>query len=135
MATTESSASAQTPLSLEERARAIRERSTRGLLLYNSDPDFAHLEGDEWAIRASEGGGFYRVNLAEEVCDCPDFEFYGSEHDVCCKHIVAVAIAHATRRQRREDAPCACVRGWVYIGYEEEGTERQAAYPCRRCNR
>jgi hypothetical protein len=30
----------------EERWRAIRERSTRGLMLYNSSPDFAHLEGD-----------------------------------------------------------------------------------------
>src|SRR5829696_8021826 len=111
MTTNESSASAQTTLAPEERARAIRERSTRGLLLYNSDPDFAHLEGDLWAVRASEGG-FYRVNLAEEVCDCPDFEFYGSEHDVCCKHLFACAIAHATRRgcrQRREDHPCACV--------------------------
>ena len=65
--------------------------------------------------------------------NCPDFEFFGSEHDVCCKHIVAVAIAHATRRQRREDRPCACVRGWVYLGVEEDGVERVEAVPCRRC--
>jgi len=132
MTTTKGSASCAEPITQEDRWRAIRERSTRGLLLYNSDPDFAHLEGDEWAIRASEGG-FYRVNLAEEVCDCPDFEFYGSEHDVCCKHIIACALAHATRRQRREDGPHACVRGWVYLGIEEDGYERVEAVPCRRC--
>jgi len=129
---TESSAIAQTPQDLEDRWRAIRERSTRGLLLYNSDPDFAHLEGDEWAIRSSRGG-FHRVNLAEEVCTCEDFLYFGSEHDVSCKHIIACAIAHATRRQRREDGPCACVRGWVYLGVEEDGVERVEAVPCRRC--
>ena len=134
MATAESSAFAQTSLDREDRWRAIKERSTRGMLLYNSDPEFAHLEGSLWAVRASEGG-FYRVDLDAETCTCPDFEFYGDEHDVSCKHIIACAIAHATRRQRVEDRPCACVRGIVYLGVEEDGIERVEGVRCRRCNR
>ena len=116
--------------------RAIRERTTRGLMLYNSGPDFAHLEGSLWAVRASQGG-YWKVDLDSETCDCPDFVHYGRENDVCCKHLIACAIAHSTRRGRRqpvEDRPCACVRGWVYIGVEEDGLERQAAIRCRRCS-
>jgi hypothetical protein len=30
--------------------------------------------------------------------------------------------------------PCACVGGWVYVGYiDEHGEEREASYACRRC--
>jgi len=33
-----------------------------------------------------------------------------------------------------QDRPCACLEGWVFIGYEDEhGEEREASYPCRRC--
>ena len=29
---------------------------------------------------------------------------------------------------------CACLGGWVFVGYVgEEGEEREAAYRCRRC--
>ena len=124
------------PTAQEDRFRAIRERSTRGLLLYNSGPDFAHLEGSLWAVRASQGG-YWKVDLDSETCDCPDFVHYGREYDVPCKHIAAIAIAHATcrgPRQRREDRPCACVDGTVYLGVEEDGQERTEAVRCRRCN-
>jgi hypothetical protein len=134
MATAESSAFAQASPDREDRWRAIRERSSRGLLLYNSGPDFAHLEGSLWGVRSSQGG-FYRVDLDAETCTCPDFEHFGSEHDVCCKHLIACAIAPATRRQRREDRPGACVEGVVYIGYERDGIERVEGVRCRRCNR
>jgi hypothetical protein len=126
---------AHEPTTREDRWRAIQERTTRGLMLYNSGPDFAHLAGDAWAIRSSQGG-FWRVDLDAETCTCPDFEHFGVANDVPCKHIFAIAIAHGSRRgprQRREDRPCACLDGWVYLGVEEDGVERTVAYPCRRC--
>jgi hypothetical protein len=154
MATQESSAIAQTTLDLKERVQAIKERSTRGLFAYNRG-DVLRLIGDEWAVRSSRGG-YWLVDLAEETCPCEDFTHFGREHDVPCKHIYAVAIAHATRRgnvrevrtlrvvagdpfraagKRREDSFCACVGGWVYLGIEEDGDERTEAVRCRRCNR
>ena len=50
-----------------------------------------------------------------------------------CRHIYAVAIAHATRRGQRR--PSTCIDGWVYLGVEENGVERTEAVPCRRCRR
>jgi hypothetical protein len=30
--------------------------------------------------------------------------------------------------------PCACIGGWVFVGYiDEDGEEREASYACRRC--
>ena len=30
--------------------------------------------------------------------------------------------------------PCACIDGWVFVGYiDEHGEEGEASYPCRRC--
>ena len=30
--------------------------------------------------------------------------------------------------------PCACIDGWVFVGYiDEHGEEREASYHCRRC--
>jgi hypothetical protein len=30
--------------------------------------------------------------------------------------------------------PCACLEGWVFVGYiDEYDEEREASYPCRRC--
>jgi hypothetical protein len=79
------------------RWEAIRQRTTRGLLLYNSGPAFAHLEGHLWAVRASEGG-WWHVDLEEEACSCPDYEHRAGPLGICCKHVYAVAIAHASRR-------------------------------------
>jgi hypothetical protein len=32
------------------------------------------------------------------------------------------------------ERPCACLEGWVFVGYlDEYGEEREAAYRCRRC--
>jgi hypothetical protein len=32
------------------------------------------------------------------------------------------------------ERPCACLEGWVFVGYIDEfGEEREASYPCRRC--
>jgi hypothetical protein len=32
------------------------------------------------------------------------------------------------------ERPCACLKGWVFVGYvDEQGEEREASYLCRRC--
>jgi hypothetical protein len=32
------------------------------------------------------------------------------------------------------ERPCACMGGWVFVGYVDEyGEEREAPYPCCRC--
>jgi hypothetical protein len=32
------------------------------------------------------------------------------------------------------ERPCACIDGWVFVGYiDEYGEEREASYRCRRC--
>jgi hypothetical protein len=32
------------------------------------------------------------------------------------------------------ERPCACLEGWVFVGYvDEDGEEREASYHCRRC--
>jgi hypothetical protein len=32
------------------------------------------------------------------------------------------------------ERPCACLEGWVFVGYiDENGEEREASYRCRRC--
>ena len=32
------------------------------------------------------------------------------------------------------ERPCACLDGWVFVGYiDEYGEEREASYACRRC--
>ena len=32
------------------------------------------------------------------------------------------------------ERPCACLNGWVFVGYiGEDGEEREASYACRRC--
>jgi hypothetical protein len=33
------------------------------------------------------------------------------------------------------ERPCACLEGWVFVGYVDEyGVEREASYRCRRCS-
>jgi hypothetical protein len=32
------------------------------------------------------------------------------------------------------ERPCACLEGWVFVGYiDEHGEEREGSYVCRRC--
>jgi hypothetical protein len=32
------------------------------------------------------------------------------------------------------ERPCACIDGWVFVGYiDENGEEKEASYACRRC--
>lgn len=119
-------------------AQAIRERATRGLLLYNGERERIHrLYGDTWAVPSSEGG-FWRVNLADETCGCRDFRYHCTDQAtgepfMNCEHVAAAAIARAKARPA-QDHPHACTDGYVYLGYEgEDGEEHYEALPCRRC--
>jgi hypothetical protein len=76
--------------------QAIQQRATRGMLTYNTGK-VHRLEGELWAVPSTRGG-FHQVDLAEEVCDCEDFTFYGRDHGIGCRHIYAAAIANASRR-------------------------------------
>ena len=80
---------------LAERWRMIRERTTRGMLTYNTHR-VHHLEGSLWAVPSSRGG-FHRVDLEPETCDCEDFTYFGADNAIACRHIVAAAIARAKR--------------------------------------
>jgi hypothetical protein len=82
----------------QARRAAIQQRTTRGLLTFNTGK-VHHLEGDLWAAPSTRGG-FHQVDLGAEECGCEDFTFYGSDHDVACRHIYAAAIANAARRRR-----------------------------------
>jgi hypothetical protein len=121
-------------------------RELRALQLYRKHGQEIHHVGEDlYLVPRCTGRGFYTVDYAVEVCDCPDFQY----HQENCKHILAVGIYVAKRRLRvsvagdpfaaaggdhDHDRPCACLDGWVYVGYEDEyGEEREAAYRCRRC--
>jgi hypothetical protein len=76
--------------------QAIRQRATRGMLTFNAGR-VHQIDDDLWTVPSTRGG-FYQVNLVEEICPCEDFTFYGSMHDVACRHIYAAAIARERRR-------------------------------------
>ena len=101
---------------------AIQQRTTRGMLTYNTGK-VHRLEGELWAVPSARGG-FHKVSLAEESCDCEDFSFYGAAAGVGCRRFHAAAIERD--------------RGWVYLGFEtEENGELVEIYdrvPCRRCH-
>lgn len=82
---------------------------------------------DLYLVPSCTGRGSYTVDYGDETCNCPDFRHRGEN----CKHIYAVGISLAKRRGR----VCACIDGWVYVGYlDEDDVERFASYRCRRCS-
>jgi hypothetical protein len=95
-----------------KRVAAIRERTTRGMLLFNGAHERIHLlEGEVWAVPSSRGG-FWRVNLSDETCGCQDFRYQCTNREtgepvMGCKHVIAAAIARAKTQappERVEDA-------------------------------
>jgi hypothetical protein len=128
----------------EDIRQAIQQRTTRGLLTFNTGR-VHRLEGDVWAVPSTRGG-FYQVDLGSEDCSCEDFTFYGQDHGVPCRHVYAAAIARASCRNgiqvrsigiggdpfacasahedveahyaalERLEAPHGCIEGVVYIG-------------------
>jgi uncharacterized Zn finger protein len=79
-----------------ELARQIRERTTRGMLLFNAGA-VHRLEAELYAVAAS-AGGFWSVDYSREWCDCPDYEHRAGKVGAPCKHLAAVGIARAARR-------------------------------------
>ena len=117
----------------EDIRQAILQRTTRGMLTYNSGK-VHQLEGDLWAVPSTRGG-WHKVDLDQETCDCEDFTFYGSLVGVACRHVYAAAIARA---RGRRDQGHGCYSGVVYMGQlviGEDGEEEEVFYPvlCRRC--
>lgn len=106
-------------------------RELRALELYRTRGHEIRKVGEGlYLVPSCTGRGFYSVDYREETCDCPDF----LRRRENCKHILAVGIHHAKRRRSFAN-PCACVDGWVFVGYEDDdGVERQASYRCRRCS-
>ena len=48
----------------------------------------------------------------------------------CTEEVDETVEAHYACLER----PCACIDGWVFVGYIDElGEEREASYACRRC--
>jgi hypothetical protein len=80
----------------DEIKRAILQRTTRGMLTFNSGR-VHQREDDLWAVPSTRGG-FYQVDLAEESCPCEDMTFYCSERGIACRHVIAAAIAREKRR-------------------------------------
>jgi SWIM zinc finger len=77
--------------------QAIQQRTTRGMLTYNSGR-VHEIDDGLWAVPSTRGG-FYQVALGdEESCPCEDFTFYGASVGVACRHIYAAAIAREKRR-------------------------------------
>lgn len=109
--------------------QAILQRTTRGMLTYNSGR-VHRLEGELWAVPSTRGG-FHKVDLDQETCGCEDWTFYGSVVGAACRHIYAAAIARARDGRRRG---CSlCFGGYVTITVEEDDQERDEAVPCRHC--
>ena len=113
--------------------QAILQRTTRGMLTYNTGK-VHRLEGELWAVPSTRGG-FHKVSLVEEVCDCEDFEFYARVVGIACRHVYAAAIARARESRRPRRRGCSlCFAGYITISVEEDGVERDEAVPCRRCS-
>jgi hypothetical protein len=81
----------------EDIRQAILQRTTRGMLTYNSGKVHQIDENDLWAVPSTRGG-FYQVDLGTEVCPCEDFTFFCQDRDLVCRHVIAAAIAREKRR-------------------------------------
>jgi hypothetical protein len=70
---------------------------------------------------ASRPGLYHAGTLEPEGCSC--------EATVpVCRHI------RIARIRAEKARPCACIDGWVYVGYlDDNDVERVAYYRCRRC--
>jgi hypothetical protein len=86
------------------------------------------VSGKEMApqeVRSSSGPGPRRgIFMAIEKSSLPHARPSTDDHDDTIE-------AHYACLER----PCACLDGWVFVGYiDEDGEEREASYACRRCN-
>jgi hypothetical protein len=73
-------------------------RMDRGIALHRSrGHEICEVEPGIFRVPSCSGGGFYRVNLDAETCECPD-------RDPACKHMFAATIFTAKRTCRRVTA-------------------------------
>jgi len=76
---------------------AKRARTGRGLALFRDlGEEIEHLGGQRWRVPSCSGKTAYLVDLASEVCRCPDLP----PKEEVCKHATAATIARA------KTAPC-----------------------------
>jgi hypothetical protein len=121
-------------------------REERALQLYRTHGGgIRHLSGAIYRVPSQDGERSYDVEYGKrERCSCPDYLYRGGT----CVHLYVLAIATAKGSIQHPELvagdpfahaaatrePCACLGGWVFVGYEDEfGEEREAAYRCRRC--
>ena len=66
----------------------------------------ARVSGDVLEVLAGDDRGSYRVDLAEQSCDCPDFRHRGVEHRGrrWCKHLIAARILTKLQARKRPGA-------------------------------
>jgi hypothetical protein len=117
----------------EDIRQAILQRTTRGMLTYNTGKDH-RLEGELWAVPSTRGG-FHKVDLDEESCDCEDWTFYGSVVGVACRRVYAAALARSVG-VRLFDANS--IRAWIQQADQRASEQEQGAIhptawiPCSR---
>jgi hypothetical protein len=79
--------------------------------------------------------------MAPQVMEHPGARPTGRMHTVDTRESSAPAHQSTDDRDDTVEAhyaclerPCACLDGWVFVGYVDEyGEEREASYRCRRC--
>lgn len=71
-------------------------RETRALELFRAHGrQIERIAPDVYLVPSCTGEHIYRVNLADETCNCPD----ACRHpDLNCKHLLAVCVKMAKRR-------------------------------------
>lgn len=76
-------------------------REARGIALHRScGHEIIQVEAGVYRVPASEGGGFYRVDMEREICECRDHQ----HRRVRCLHFYAALIFAAKKRCRRATA-------------------------------
>lgn len=80
----------------EDIKQAILQRTTRGMLTFNAGRDH-QIDDELWAVPSTRGG-FHKVDLGTEGCDCEDYTFFCQERRIACRHVIAAAIAREKRR-------------------------------------
>lgn len=76
-------------------------RETRALELFRArGREISLVASDVYLVPSCFGERTYRVDYAEETCECPDFTIPrpGREAGAPCKHVYAVGILRAKRR-------------------------------------
>jgi hypothetical protein len=80
-------------------------RQQRGLSLYREHASrISEVSPNVYRVPSTPiAGRYYRVNLAEQTCECPDHQHRGER----CKHLIAAEIAAKRRchRQRTRREP------------------------------